>query len=179
MRSAVPEKLLRLIDEIDDHGHASLNQLAVLSRWFVPVERPGTFGLWVAKRAAGRKGKTIGEAGALLNEARKLLGITSTRESFLHRPDPQAAELLHEQAAALLVAMKPHACRPLLLVRQGLALYLGLDQGPEAACALVAAFCQHHDPRLGETLCGPSRTKLFDVIDFMRRIEAIEEDEGR
>ncbi|MBL9131292.1 MAG: hypothetical protein JNG86_08840 [Verrucomicrobiaceae bacterium] len=179
MRSTAPEKLLRLIDEIDDHGHTSLHRLAVLAAWFKPVERPSSFGLWVAKRSAGRKGKTTGEAGALLDEARKLLGITSTRESFLHRPSPQAAALLHEQAAALLSAMTPHACRPLLLVRQGLALYLGLDQGPEAAYALAAAFCQHHDPRLGETLCGPSRTKLFDLIDYMHRIEAIEEDEGR
>lgn len=179
MRSNVPEKLLRLIDEIDEHGHASLHRLAVMTKWFVPAERPGAFGLWVAKRSAGRKGKTTGEAGALLDEARKLLGVTSSRATLLYRPPLEAVTCLHEQAAALLITMKPNACRPLLLVRQGLALYLGLDQGPEAACALAAAFCQHHDPRLGETLCGPSRTKLFDVIDYMHRIEAIEEDEGR
>ena len=178
MRSAVLDNLLRVIDEIDDLGHASLKRLMTLSDWFVSGARPGFFGLWVAKRAAGRKGKTTGEAGALLDQARKLLGVTSSRATLLYRPPPEAATLLHEQAAALLATMKSHACRPLLLVRQGLVLYLGLDQGPAAACALAAAYCQHHDPRLGETLCGPSRTKIFDIIDFMHRIEAIEEDEG-
>ena len=179
MRSVIPEKLLRLIDEIDDHGHADLDRLKVVTPWFKPAERPGIFGLWAAKRAAGRKGKTIGEAGKLLDEARKLLGGTSTRQTFLYCPARQDAEWLHEQAAALLAPMKAHPCRPLHLVRQGLALHLGLNQGPEAAHTMASAFCQHHDPRLGETLCGPSRTKLFDIIDFMHRIEAIEEDKGR
>jgi hydroxymethylpyrimidine/phosphomethylpyrimidine kinase len=70
MRTPVPEKLLAITEEIDTRGFANLTRLTVLKQWF---ERPGrlpAFGLWIAKRAAGRKGKTQGAAGALLDEAK-------------------------------------------------------------------------------------------------------------
>ena len=77
MRTPVPEKLLAIVDEIDAHGSTSLARLTVLKKWFEHPGRLPAFGLWIAKRAAARKGKTKGEAGALLDEARALPG-TST-----------------------------------------------------------------------------------------------------
>jgi len=38
MRTAVPEKILKIIDDIDTQGNASLTRLTVLKKWF---ERPG------------------------------------------------------------------------------------------------------------------------------------------
>jgi hypothetical protein len=34
MRTSVPEKLLKVVDEIDEQGHASLTRLTVLKKWF-------------------------------------------------------------------------------------------------------------------------------------------------
>lgn len=187
MRTNVPEMLLTIIDEIDACGSANLTRLAVLQPWF---ERPGRlsdFGLWIAKRAAGRKGKTKGEAGTLLNEARDLLGTTATRENFLSRPDRDAARLLHDRARNLQNEFddqprgpeRINHCRPLLLLEQGLALHLGLSNSPSGGYKLAANFCQHTDARHGSCLTGPSATKILELVRFMFFCEAIEENERR
>ena len=78
MCTQVPEKLLAIVDEIDAHGSANLTRLTVLKKWFEHPGRLPAFGLWIAKRATGRKGKAA--SGALMDEARALLGTTATRE---------------------------------------------------------------------------------------------------
>ena len=178
MRTRVPEKLLRLVAEIDTQGHASLTRLTVLKKWF---ERPGrlpAFGLWVASRSAGRKGKTKGEAGALLDEARGVLGPASVRS--INR---SAAKALHDRARDFQnefehqqwgpVRLIP--CWPLLLVEQGLAVYLGQADTPVHGYKLAANYCQHYDPRHGNSLSGPSRTKIMEIVRFMFTVEALED----
>jgi hypothetical protein len=44
---------------------------------------------------------------------------------------------------------------------------------------LAADFCQHYDSRYGNSLNGPSRTKIMEIVRFMFNYEAIEEDDGR
>ncbi|MEN9675285.1 MAG: hypothetical protein RIS76_1181 [Verrucomicrobiota bacterium] len=78
MCTPVPERLLAIADEIDAHGSASLTRLTVLKKWLENPGRLPAFGLWIAKRAAGHKGKTKGAAGALMDQARALLGTTAT-----------------------------------------------------------------------------------------------------
>ncbi|MEO6246742.1 MAG: hypothetical protein ABIQ12_15050 [Opitutaceae bacterium] len=186
MRSHVPEKLLAIVDEIEAEGYASLTRLTVLKKWF---ERPGrlpAFGLWVARRAAGRKGRTKAEAGALLNEARTLLGSTATRESFAQPVSRGAAQTLHRRARDFQHQFDHQSwgpvriihCWPLLLVEQGLALHVGEEDSPSAGYKLAADFCQHYDSQHGNCLCGPSRTKVMEIVRFMFTVEAIEEDHG-
>ncbi len=74
MRSAVPEKILKIIDDLDAHGNVPLTRLTVLKKWFEQPGRLAAFGLWVARRAAGRPGKTKTEFKAILSDVRKLLG---------------------------------------------------------------------------------------------------------
>ena len=107
MRTNVPEKLQSIVEEIESQGSASLTRLTVLKKWFEYPGRLPAFGLWMAKRAAGRKGKTKAEAGALLNEARALLGKTATREDFLRLVEPDAAKRLHDQCASFTAG---HSC---------------------------------------------------------------------
>ncbi len=186
MRTRVPERLLTIVEEIDAHGSASLTRLTVLKKWFEHPGRLPAFGLWVAKRAAGRKGKTKDEAGALLDEARALLGTTATRESFLHAVDLGAAKLLRDRARDFQNTLEDHRwgpariihCTPLLLVEQGLTLYLGTPASPSKGYKLAANFCQHYDPRYGSNLNGPSRTKIMEIIRFMFTLEATEDDDG-
>lgn len=187
MRTQVPEKLQAIVDEIDAHGSASLTRLTVLKKWFEQPGRLPAFGLWMAKRAAGRKGKTKAAAGALMDEARVLLGTTATREGFLRTVEPGAAKRLHDRARDFQNEFQHQQwgpvriihCWPLLLVEEGLALYLGIGDSPAAGYKLAADFCQHYDSRFGNSLNGPSRTKIMEIIQFMFNTEAIEEDNGR
>ena len=186
MRSAIPEKLLAIVEEIDAQGYANLTRLTVLKKWFEHPGRLPAFGLWVARRSAGRKGKTKAGAGALLNEALALLGATATRESFLQTVDRRATKSLHDRARDFQNTFEQHQwgpvriipCWPLLLVEKGLALYLRQADTPAEGYKLAADFCQHYDSRYGNSLCGPSRTKLMEIVRFMFTLEAIEEDGG-
>jgi hypothetical protein len=160
--------------------------VTVLKKWFEHPGRLPAFGLWIAERAAGRKGKTKAAAGALLNEARSLLGTTAAREGFLRRVDPGAAKLLHDRARDFQNEFQHQPwgpvrmihCWPLLLVEQGLALYLGTAASPTEGYKLAADFCQHYDSRYGNSLNGPSRTKIMEIVRFMFTLEAIEDDQG-
>jgi hypothetical protein len=184
MRTPVPEKILGILDEIDAQGNAPLTRLTVLKKWF---DRPGRltmFGLWVARRAAGRKGKTKGEYGALLQEASKLLGPASTRESFFAQPDRRAVESLHGRAEASQAEYEKQAwgpvrvvnCWPLFLVEQGLAIYLWHSDSPRHGYKLAADWAQHFDYRFGNGLNGPSRGKLNELVRFMFTVEGLEDE---
>ena len=187
MRSDIPEQLLAVIGSIDAHGHASLTRLAVLEKWFEHPGRSPAFGLWVARRAAGRKGRTKGEAGALLDEVRALLGPTSTLESFTRPVDRNMVRTLYRRARDLQSEFQQQQsgpvriihCWPLLLVEQGLALQLGEEDSPSAGYQLAADFCRHSAPRHRDSLCGPGRTKVMEIVRFMFNIEAIEDQPER
>ena len=177
MRTAVPEKLLKIVEEIDTVGSANLTRLTGLKKWF---ERPGrlpAFGLWVARRAAGRKGKTKGASGALLDEARVLLGPDATPS--INR---QAAKSLHDRAREFQNESEHHRwvsvriinCWPLLLVEKGLAIFLGEANTPSDGYKLAADYCTNYDSRYGSSLNGPSRTKIMEIVRFMFTVEAKE-----
>ena len=73
MRTDIPEKLLKISDEIEAHGNANLTRLTVLKKWFDYSGRLPPFAIWVAGRASARKGRTGGQAAELLRQARALL----------------------------------------------------------------------------------------------------------
>ena len=184
MRTAVPEKILAIIHDIDVRGNVSLTRLTVLKKWFEPPRRMSAFGLWIARRASGRKGKTKGEAGALMNEARALLGTAATRESLFQQIDPAAAAALHDRARAFHNEFQNQQwgpvriirCWPLLLVEDGLALHLGLAATPSDGYKLAADWTKNYDSRFGDGLNGPSRGKLHELVRFMFAVEALEDE---
>lgn len=186
VRTSVPEKILAIIDAINADGNAPLTRLTVLKKWF---ERPGRlsmFGLWVARRAAGRKGKTKGEHGALLQEASKLLGPASTRESFFAEPERRATQDLHARARASQAEFEKQAwgpvrlvkCWPLFLVEQGLAIYLWHTDSPSHGYKLAADWAQNQDSSHGNGLNGPSRGKLGELVRFMFTVESLEDEQS-
>lgn len=183
MRTAVPEKILKIINDIDAQGNASLTRLTVLKKWFEHPGRLSAFGLWIGRRASGRKGKTKGEAGALLDEARALLGTAATRESLFQKIDPEAAEKLYDRARAFQNEFKKQQwasvriihCWPLLLVEKGLAIHTGLDRHPSDGYELAVDWTKNFDSRYGNGLNGPSRGKLHELVRFMFAVEAVED----
>ena len=48
MRTTCPEKILKIIADIDTQGNASLTRLTVLKKWFEHPGRLSVFALWVA-----------------------------------------------------------------------------------------------------------------------------------
>ena len=184
MRTDIPEKILKIIKDIDEQANVPLTRLTVLKKWFEHPGRLPAFGLWVARRAAGRKGKTKGEHGALLKEASILLGPASTRESVFAQPDRQALATLRARAKLAQNDFENQQsgpariihCWPLLLVEKGLAIYLWHSESPSHGYKLAANWAQNYDSRHGNGLNGPSRGKLEELVRFMFTVEAIEED---
>jgi hypothetical protein len=182
MRTSVPEKLLKVVGEIDEQGQASLTRLTVLKKWFARPERLSAFALWVATRAASRKGNTGGAAAALFLEARTLLapGLDKIKPKL----ERQTAQRLHDRLRDFQLEYKNQQWGPvrivhnwnLLLVEEALSVYLWHVQSPLLGYKLAAAYCRHYDPRYGESLNGPSRTKLNEIVRFMFTVEALEDD---
>ncbi len=181
MRTNVPEKLLQIVEEIDAHGQANLTRLTVLKKWFVCPGRLPAFGLWVARRSAGRKGTTKGPARALLDEVRVLLRSESTpiNRRAAKSLQARARNFQNEYDHHRWVSLRIVHCGPLLLVEKGLALSLGEADTPSAGYQLAADFCANYDPRYGNSLNGPGRTKLLEIVRFMFTVEAREERESR
>ena len=182
MQTAVPEKVSAIIDEIGNRGFAEQTRLTVLKAWLKPPHRLKAFGLWIARKAAGRKGKTAGIAGDLLNEARQLLGASSTRESVFQQIDHGAARALYDRAVAFQnqirdtrwANIRQIECWPLFLVEQGLALHIGLSQTPSDGYRLAADWAKNYDSKFGTNLNGPSTGKLDELVRFMFSVEALE-----
>ena len=179
----VPDKLIAIIAEIDAIGNAQLTRLTVLKRWFACPGRVRAFALWVAARGASRNGDTTEAGAALLDEAHALLAGCHPTDTG---PDPAVAQDLRWRLRDFQDAHKNLKWGPvrvvrdwnLLLVEEALAAYLWHQDSPSHGYRLAVDYCAHYDPRYGNGLNGPSRTRLEEMAHFMSALEA-REDEGR
>jgi hypothetical protein len=179
MRTSVPEKLLKIVDEIDAHGQASLTRLTLLKKWFARPERLSAFALWTAARAVSRKGKIGGAAAALFLEARILVsGLDKTRPKL----NRQAAQRVHDRLRDFQHEYKNQKWGlvrvihnwNLLLVEEALSVYLWHAHSPSHGYKLAADYCRHYDSRYGNSLNGPGRAKIGELVRFMFAVEALE-----
>lgn len=181
MRTSVPEKLLRVVDEIDMHGHANLTRLTVLKKWFDRPERLSAFALWTASRAISRKGKTGGTAAALFQEARVLVCGLDTATPKLNR---RSAQRLYNRLRDFHHTYTKQQWGPvrvvhnwnLLLVEEALGICLWHTHSPSHGYKLATDYCRHYDSRYGDSLSGASRTKITEIVRFMFTVEALEDD---
>jgi hypothetical protein len=173
MRTNIPEKLLNIADEIDEHGSASLTRLTVLKKWFEKPERLSAFAVWVATRAISRKGKTGGTAAELSHQAKAVLAGTDKCRPKLNR---QAAESLHHRLRSFQDEYRQQRWGPvriirnwnLMLVEHGLAIHLWHTDW-------AADYCENYDSRYGNGLNGPSRARIEEIGRFVFTVEALEE----
>jgi len=181
MRTNVPERILRIADEIEAHGNASLTRLTVLKKWFERPKRLAAFAIWVASRAKSRKGKTGGTAGKLFKEAQVLLANVN---SYSPKLDRRMAQRLYDRLREFQNEYRNQEWGPvrviqnwnLMLVEQGLAIYLWHVDSPSDGYKLAANYCQHFDSRYGNGLNGPSLTKIHEIVRFMFTMEALEDE---
>jgi hypothetical protein len=179
VRTAVPERLLAIVQQIDAEGAANLTRLTVLKSWFKRRGRLPALAIWVARSATALKGKTSGAAGELFREARRLLTDADKLRPVLDRT---AAQALHDRLAGFQDEWQNQQWGPvrivrnwnLLVIEEGLSIYLHHPDSAPLGYKLVADYCQHYDSRHGNCLCGPSRTKLIELTRFMFTVEARE-----
>ncbi len=184
MRTAIPEKLLTIVAEIKEHGSVNLTRLIVLKKWFEHPHRLSSFAIFVAKRASGKKGKTTGEAAKLFRNARVLFKGVNVLYPVVSK---KQAEKLHECFQAFqnehkrlrwgtARSIKNHN---LFLIEEGLRIYLWYSNFPQEGYRLAAKYCEHYDPSYGNSLNGPSATRIHEIVRFMFTVEALEDIEPR
>ncbi len=177
MLIAVPEKLVRIVER----GNANLTKLTVLKKWFEHPGRLPAFAVWVVQRTVARKGKTSGAAVEFFREARMLLAELDEVHPEVNR---QKAAALHDRLQDFQNEYREDRWGRiriahhwnLVLVEYGLAIYLWHLDSPTRGYKLAADYCQNYDPRYGNGLNGPSRTKIGEIVRFMFTLEALEDD---
>ena len=180
MRTDIPGKLLKISDEIATRGNANLTRLTVLKKWFDYPRRLPPFAIWVASQASSRREKTSGEADGLFPQVRALLARVNP---YAPKVGPKLAKVLHDRLQTFQNEYKNQQWGPvriihnwdLMLVEQALAIYLWHSDSPTHGYKLAADYCQHYDAHYGNGLNGPSRTKIEEIVRFMRTLEAKEE----
>ncbi|MBK9028552.1 MAG: hypothetical protein IPN98_12230 [Propionivibrio sp.] len=181
MRTNIPEKLIKICDDIQESGSTSLTRLTVLKKWFEQdSKRLRSFSIFIASRASTRKGKTTGEAAELFHEARLLLKSADIIDPKI---SSEAAETMYRQLKDFQSEYQKQQWGPvriiknrnLFLVEEGLRIYLGNADGPSDGYRLAANYCENYDPKYGNGLNGPSLTKLNEIVRFMFNVEGREE----
>ena len=110
----MPEKLLKIVADMDVHGQALLTRLTVLKKWFEQPERLCAFAIWVATRAVLRKGKVPAIAAEIFMEARKWLrGLDHSRAM----PKREAARKLHDRLRAFQSEYRKQRWGPVRMIR--------------------------------------------------------------
>jgi hypothetical protein len=183
MSTKIPDKLLKIADEIGANGCANQTRLTVLKKWFERPERLRAFALWMAKLAIANNDKHLGEVGELFQAADELL---SDADILDPRLDRTAARELYRRLRAFQDTYKPVAWGAvreihdwnLLMVEEGLDIVLVVSATPSDGYRLATDYCTHYDPRYGTNLNGPSKAKVEEIARFMFEYEALENERG-
>jgi len=178
-RTTISDKLREIVAWIEQRGSVNMTRLTVIKKWFEVPSRLSSFAIFIAYHASRRKTKTTKEAGELIREARTLLdGV----DVFAPNISRKAAARLHVSLHAF---QNEHRNIPwgavriirdhnLFLVECGLHIYLRDGDAPAEGYRLAANYCENYDPRHGNSLNGPSRRRIEEIIDFINRVEARE-----
>ena len=83
----IPQKLQKIIADINECGHASVTRLTVLKKWFEIPERLPSFGASIAKQSLKQVGKTTKKAVELLHEASEMLADVDVFDLNIPRND--------------------------------------------------------------------------------------------
>ena len=177
--TTISDKLREIAAAIERRGSVNLTRLTVIKKWFEMPSHLSSFAIFIADHASRRKTKTTKEAGELLREARTLL---ADMDVFAPNIPRKAATRLHVSLQAF---QNEHRNIPwgvvriirdhnLFLIECGLHIYLGHGDTPTEGYRLAVNYCENYDPRYGNSLNGPSRRRIEEIIDFIDHVEARE-----
>jgi hypothetical protein len=177
--ATISDKLREIVVAIEQRGSVNLTRLTVIKKWFEVPNHLSSFAIFIADHASRRKTKTTKEAGELIREARTLLADVDVFAPNIPR---KVATRLHVSLHAF---QNEHRNIPwgavriirdhnLFLIECGLHIYLGHGDTPREGYRLAANYCENYDPRYGNSLNGPSRRRIEEIIDFIHHVEARE-----
>lgn len=185
----VPEKLLKVADEIAEDGCANLTRLTVLKKWFdgpLGSNRMRAFGAWMAWWSIVNGLKVADdEVVPLFKEARSVLrGCDRFRPKF-SPAEQEKLRAVHDHLRDFQNtyrhiqwgAVRQIKNWQLFLVESGLALLMRHSY-PSEPYRLAASYCQNYDSRYGNGLNGPSGGRILDIVQFVRRMEMAESEPG-
>jgi hypothetical protein len=180
IRPNISDKLREIAAEIDRRGSANLTRLTVLKKWFEVSSRLSSFAVFIADQASRERTKATNETAELFRETRNLLADVDV---FAPKIPRTAATKLHaglrayqnEYKNSQWGAVRIIHDHNLFLVECGLHIYLGHGVTPTEGYRLAVSYCEHYDPRYGNCLNGPSRRRIGEIVDFIRRVEDHEE----
>lgn len=178
-RTTISDKLRGINVAIEQRGSVNLTRLTVIKKWFEVPNHLSSFAIFIADHASKRKTKTTKEAGELIREARTLLADVDVSAPNIPR---KVATRLHislhafqnEQRNIPWGAVRIIRDHNLFLIECGLHIYLGHGDTPTEGYRLAANYCENYDPRYGNSLNGPSRRRIEEIIDFIHHVEARE-----
>ena len=180
MSTKIPQKLLKIIEDIDAQGQVNLTRLTVLKKWFEQSERLQAFGIWMAMLALSKGNANDDVESALFELTRRLLADV---DSFRPVLDCEVAQSLYFRLNAYQKECKSIAWGAvrliknwnLMLIEEGLGIYLRNGATPSNGYKLAADYCQNYDPHYGTSLNGPSRAKVEEILQFIMAMEAMED----
>ncbi len=172
-RSAdIPNKLQKIVADIEECGHANLTRLTVLKKWFETPFRLRSFGIFIACRALTHTRETTKAEQELFREAHEMLADVDVFDPNIPRTDAtklrvrlEAFQNEHQklQWASVRVIHNMN----LFFVEGGLRLYLRHGNSPAEGYRLAANYCEHYDPRYGNGLNGPSVDRIEEISGFV------------
>ena len=179
MRTQIPEKLLKIIEDIDLNGHASISKLTVMKKWFSCPSRIQSFSIFIAKKACSRSGKSKLIEKVLFAECKELLKPIEVFSPKLSKTKiiriiEKLVNFQNDHKKGCFVVLREINNWNLYIVELALKLFID-SKDPILAYELISKYCQHYDPKYGNSLNGPSRYKILEIIRFMFQIEAREE----
>ncbi len=177
--TTISDKLREIIAAIEQRGSVNLTRLTVIKKWFEVPNHLSSFAIFIAYHASRLKTKATKEAGKLIRDARTLLADVDVFAPNIPR---KAATRLHislhafqnEQRNIPWGAVRIIRDHNLFLIECALHIYLGHGSTPTDGYRLAANYCENYDPRYGNSLNGPSRRRIEEVIDFIDHVEARE-----
>ena len=180
LRTGVPEKVVLILQDIEQFGSQESSRLTVLKKWFQVPSRLKSFAIFIAKRASSRSGKAKFGEKELFKLSRELLKRTDVGSPSIDKRKARALcrklcafQRDHKRTRWAVVRIIKNW--NLFLVEQGLQIYLDSANDPAAGYKLASDYCRHYDPRYGSTLNSGSTQKLKEIISFMFAVEAREE----
>lgn len=179
MRTQIPEKLLKIVDEIDLSGSASITKLTVIKKWFSDSSRIKSFSIYLAKKACSRSGKAKSDEKELFIECRELLNLTETISPKL--PKLKVNKIIDKLFAyqngyrkGCFTVIREIKNWNLFIIELALKSFIG-PSDPVIGYELFSKYCQHYDSKYGNSLNGPSKQKILETVRFMYVVEAKEE----
>jgi hypothetical protein len=180
--ATLADKLQGISEDIRRDGHAPIRRLMVMKQWLAAPGRLAAFGIWAAAQAATCKAKGRA-AGTLLQETRTLLADADMLRPRVNRA---AATRLHARLHDFQNEFKKVQWASvrmvhdwnLLVIEEGLALYLWYSDMVSLGYDLAADYCRHYDLRSGDGLSRPSTARVAHIAAFTTAIEAMEKVRG-